>query len=79
MLAHQQLLEKTNKGKIDVYFEGNSIIRRWGATDYPDFLANWNAELLRLERRRLRLGRGQASRTCCGASRTESSTASTRR
>jgi hypothetical protein len=43
MLAHQQLLEKKTKGKIDVYFEGNSIVRRWGATDYPQFLANWNA------------------------------------
>jgi lysophospholipase L1-like esterase len=26
-----------------VYFEGNSITRRWGATDYPQFLANWKA------------------------------------
>ena len=41
MLAHQQLLEKRAKGKIDVYFEGNSIIRRWGATDYPQFHENW--------------------------------------
>jgi lysophospholipase L1-like esterase len=31
------------QGKIDVYFMGNSITRRWGATDYPQFLANWNA------------------------------------
>jgi lysophospholipase L1-like esterase len=43
MLAHQQLLEKRTKGKIDVYFMGNSITRRWGATDYPDFLANWKS------------------------------------
>jgi hypothetical protein len=43
MLAHQQLLAKRTQGKIDVYFEGNSITRRWGATDYPDFLANWKA------------------------------------
>ncbi len=43
LLAHRQLLEKRTKGKIDVYFVGNSITRRWGATDYPDFLANWNA------------------------------------
>ncbi|MDB4893026.1 MAG: family lipase [Gemmatimonadetes bacterium] len=43
LLAHQQLLEKRAKGKIDVYFVGNSITRRWGATDYPDFLANWKA------------------------------------
>jgi lysophospholipase L1-like esterase len=41
-LAHEQLLEKAKKGGIDIYFEGDSIIRRWGATDYPDFLANWN-------------------------------------
>jgi lysophospholipase L1-like esterase len=39
--AHEQLLEKAKKGHIDVYFEGDSITRRWGATDYPDFLANW--------------------------------------
>jgi lysophospholipase L1-like esterase len=43
MLAHQQLLAKRTQGKIDVYFEGNSITRRWGATDYPQFLANWKA------------------------------------
>jgi len=42
-LAHQQLLEKAKKGGIDIYFEGDSITRRWGATDYPNFLANWNA------------------------------------
>jgi hypothetical protein len=41
MLAHRQLLEKRTQGKIDVYFMGTSITRRWGATDYPDFLANW--------------------------------------
>src|SRR6187401_2087428 len=41
MLAHRQLLAKSTQGKIDVYFMGNSITRRWGATDYPDFLANW--------------------------------------
>ena len=41
MLAHRQLLAKRTQGKIDVYFEGNSITRRWGATDYPQFLANW--------------------------------------
>jgi len=39
--AHEQLLEKARQGRIDVYFEGDSITRRWGATDYPDFLANW--------------------------------------
>ena len=40
-LAHQQLLEKAKKGGIDIYFEGDSITRRWGATDYPQFLTNW--------------------------------------
>jgi lysophospholipase L1-like esterase len=43
MLAHEQLLAKRTQGKIDIYFVGNSITRRWGATDYPDFLANWKA------------------------------------
>lgn len=41
LTAHQQLLEKKTQGTIDIYFEGDSITRRWGATDYPDFLANW--------------------------------------
>src|SRR5690348_5817385 len=39
--AHQQLLEKAKAGRIDIYFEGDSIVRRWGATDYPELLANW--------------------------------------
>ena len=40
-LAHQQLLAKARSGGIDVYFLGDSITRRWGAIDYPDFLAQW--------------------------------------
>jgi lysophospholipase L1-like esterase len=40
-IAHQQLLEKAKAGGIDVYFVGDSIARRWGATDYPELLANW--------------------------------------
>lgn len=40
-LAHEQLLEKAKRGGIDVYFVGDSITRRWGATDYPELLANW--------------------------------------
>jgi lysophospholipase L1-like esterase len=40
-IAHRQLLEKAHRGGIDVYFEGDSITRRWGATDYPELLANW--------------------------------------
>jgi lysophospholipase L1-like esterase len=39
--AHGQLLEKARHGGIDIYFVGDSIIRRWGATDYPELLANW--------------------------------------
>ncbi len=42
-LAHAQLLEKARRGGIDVYFEGDSITRRWGTSDdqYQAFLANW--------------------------------------
>jgi lysophospholipase L1-like esterase len=40
-LAHQQLLAKAKSGGIDLYFLGDSITRRWGALDYPDFLAHW--------------------------------------
>jgi lysophospholipase L1-like esterase len=42
-LAHKQLLEKAAKGGIDIYFEGDSITRRWGASDamYKENLANW--------------------------------------
>jgi lysophospholipase L1-like esterase len=40
-IAHQQLLAKAKSGGIDVYFLGDSITRRWGALDYPEFLAHW--------------------------------------
>src|SRR5262249_40896532 len=40
--AHRQMVESLKKGRIDVYFVGDSITRRWRATDYPEFLANWN-------------------------------------
>ena len=40
-LAHEQLLQKAKQGRIDVYFVGDSITRRWGATDYPELLAHW--------------------------------------
>ena len=40
-IQHQQLLEKAHQGRIDLYFLGDSITRRWGATDYPAFLAHW--------------------------------------
>src|SRR5712691_9221096 len=42
LTAHAQLIEKAKRGRIDIYFEGDSITRRWGATDYPELLANWN-------------------------------------
>jgi len=41
LTAHAQLLEKAKRGRIDIYFEGDSITRRWGATDYPELLAHW--------------------------------------
>jgi len=41
LVAHSQLLAKAKRGGIDVYFEGDSITRRWGAIDYPGSLANW--------------------------------------
>ncbi len=40
-IGHQQLVEKAKQGRIDVYFLGDSITRRWGALDYPEFLAHW--------------------------------------
>jgi lysophospholipase L1-like esterase len=46
MTAHEQLLAKAKQGRIDVYFEGDSIVRRWGALDYPELLANWRANFL---------------------------------
>lgn len=41
--AHRQLVAKTKQGTIDVYFVGDSITRRWGATDYPAFLEHWKS------------------------------------
>ena len=41
LVAHAQLLAKAKQAGIDVYFEGDSITRRWGALDYPDLMANW--------------------------------------
>lgn len=40
-IAHEQLLAKSKLGRIDVYFEGDSITRRWGALDYPALLESW--------------------------------------
>ena len=42
-VAHQELLAKREAGRIDVFFVGDSITRRWGALDYPDLLEHWNA------------------------------------
>jgi lysophospholipase L1-like esterase len=35
-------LDQAKKGHTDIYFEGDSITRRWGASDYPELLDNWN-------------------------------------
>jgi len=43
LIAHAELVEKAKTGRIDVYFVGDSITRRWGALDYPDLLANWRS------------------------------------
>lgn len=46
-IAHQQLLQKARhgatQGRIDVYFVGDSITRRWGCSDpqYQHLLASW--------------------------------------
>jgi lysophospholipase L1-like esterase len=45
-LAHQQMVENLKKGRIDLYFVGDSITRRWRATDYPRFVENWNKNFL---------------------------------
>jgi len=41
--AHKELLDKSKQGGIDVYFEGDSITRRWGCGDkqWQALLANW--------------------------------------
>jgi lysophospholipase L1-like esterase len=46
LVAHSQLVGKAKQGAIEVYFEGDSITRRWGAIDYPDLLANWKRNFL---------------------------------
>jgi len=42
-IAHEQLVEKARRGGIDIYFEGDSITRRWGTSEaqYREFLDNW--------------------------------------
>ncbi|MES1147141.1 MAG: GDSL-type esterase/lipase family protein [bacterium] len=43
--AHQRLVVKAKTGRIDLYFLGDSITRRWGTADpmYGHFLANWKS------------------------------------
>jgi lysophospholipase L1-like esterase len=43
--AHKQLLDKAHAGGIDLYFEGDSITRRWGTSDaaYAPFYENWKS------------------------------------
>ncbi|MGQ9919016.1 MAG: glucuronyl esterase domain-containing protein, partial [Bryobacteraceae bacterium] len=41
LTAHAQLLEKARQGRIELYFLGDSITRRWGTLDYPQFLEHW--------------------------------------
>src|SRR5215813_461723 len=43
LIAHADLLDKARKGRIDVYFVGDSITRRWGTSDeqYKTFFENW--------------------------------------
>jgi lysophospholipase L1-like esterase len=45
MLAHQQLVAKAKQGRINIYFVGDSITRRWGASDpqYAELLAHWRS------------------------------------
>jgi lysophospholipase L1-like esterase len=42
-IAHEQLRAKAKQGRIDIYFAGDSITRRWGCTDpqYQDLMAHW--------------------------------------
>ena len=44
-IAHEQLLVKARSGRIDLYFLGDSITRRWGCSDaqYAPFLEHWKS------------------------------------
>jgi lysophospholipase L1-like esterase len=44
-IAHTQLVENAKKGGIDIYFEGDSITRRWGTSDaaYMANFDNWTS------------------------------------
>ncbi len=41
LVAHTQLLARAKQSGIDIYFEGDSITRRWDALDHPELIANW--------------------------------------
>ena len=43
--AHEQLLAKSKAGRIDLYFIGDSITRRWGTSDamWKDLYDNWKS------------------------------------
>ncbi len=43
LAAHEALVRKARSGGIDVFFVGDSIVRRWGAAERPyrPLLANW--------------------------------------
>ena len=45
LIAHMQMVQKAAKGGIDLYFEGDSITRRWGTSDaaWKPMLDNWKA------------------------------------
>lgn len=44
-IAHEQLVAKAKAGRIDLYFLGDSITRRWGCSDpqWAELLAHWKA------------------------------------
>ena len=77
-IAHQQLVAKAKSGGIDLYFLGDSITRRWGALDYPDFLGHWKKSFFGWNAGNFGWG-GDRPRTSSGVSTTASSTPSTRR
>lgn len=45
LTAHRQLVQKAKSGRIDLYFLGDSITRRWGTSDaaYRPMLEHWKA------------------------------------
>jgi hypothetical protein len=76
-IAHEELINKAKfgatQGRIDVYFVGDSITRRWGCTDpqYQDLLDSWTKNFHGWNAANLA---GEATRraTFCGVSKTES-------